>query len=138
LTGHVWALALSSDSSWLETDRVSIAERAMRPQPEDPQGPLTLAAAASLTGGGRLALTADSDLAANGFIGYAGNLSFLNNALFWLLGAEDDLARPARGSALLFDRAKARVMFWLPVVVWPGLLTGLWLLFFLGRRRRNR
>jgi hypothetical protein len=135
-SGHTWAVALSSPAAWLETDRLSLANRTHRYQPEiDPAGPLVLASATSLTQGGRLFLAADSDLAANGFVNYAGNLNFLNNSVFWLLGAESDLSLEPEEGGLDLTAGKVRILFWLPVVVWPILVVGIWLKFYLRRRR---
>jgi hypothetical protein len=133
LTGHTWAVAMSSDSSWLETDLESISGRNHRFQAgQDPIGPLVLATATTLTSSGRLTLTADADLAANGFLPYAGNLNFVNNMLFWLLGAEDDLALPSSGIWLDIDKTKARLLFWLPTVFWPIAVVVIW---YFGFRR---
>ncbi|MDR1486391.1 MAG: hypothetical protein LBT62_00125, partial [Deltaproteobacteria bacterium] len=133
LTGHTWAVAMSSESSWLETDLTSISKRNHRFQADqDANGPLVLATATSLTGGGRLGLTADADLVANGFLPYAGNLNFVNNMLFWLIGAEDDLAVPSSGAWLDITNAKAMLLFWLPTVLWPITVVAVW---YFGYRR---
>lgn len=134
---HTWAVALSSQASWLETDTASIARGGHRFQSgQDQAGPLVLATATTVAGGGRLALLADADLAANGFIAHGGNLAFLNNALHWLLGAEDDLGPAARGGmALDIDGRRARLLFWLPTVFWPLLALTAW--YALHRRRQR-
>ncbi|MDR0355584.1 MAG: GldG family protein [Deltaproteobacteria bacterium] len=136
---HTWAIALSSPASWLETDAESIARGDQSYQPgEDRSGPLVLASATTLQSGGRLALLADADLAANGFVTYAGNLDFLNRSLFWLLGAQDDLAPASSGGAVLdIDHRRARLLFWLPSVIWPLLAVAVWLAFYRRRRRRE-
>jgi hypothetical protein len=136
LSGHSWAVARTSDVAWLETDRSSIADNSFRYQKDqDILGPLTLASATSLTSGGRLIFTADADLAANGFIVFGGNLEFLNNSIFWLLEAQEDLATRSSGAWLDIDRFKARILFWVPTVFWPGLCLSLWLTFYYRRRR---
>ncbi|MDR2368818.1 MAG: GldG family protein [Deltaproteobacteria bacterium] len=134
---HTWAVALSSDASWLETDLGSIADGDHRYQPaEDASGPLVLSTATSVKGGGRLALVADADLAANGFINYGDNRAFLTNALFWLMGAEDDLPTTARrGIALTINHRRAQLLFWIPTVFWPLLALFVW---YLNYRRRRR
>jgi hypothetical protein len=134
---HTWATALSSPGSWLETDTDQIARGAHRYEAQsDYNGPLVLASATSVVGGGRLAVMADADLAANGFVLYGGNLSFLNNTLFWLLGAEEDLSAPApSGSVLNIDRGTARLLFWVPAVIWPLLVLSVWYAF---NRKRHK
>lgn len=133
----VYALAYSSASSWLESDAASFAERSVRYQPDrDTPGPLTLAVAAELAGGGRLLALADSDMAANGFRGFPGNRNFSSAAINWLADGESTpLVRPSPGQGLVLNRISARLAFWLPVVVWPLTALSVWL-FFYGRRRR--
>jgi hypothetical protein len=134
---HTWVLALTSDAAWLETDRASLAGRSHRYQAgADLPGPLALASATSIAGGGRLALAADADLAANAFIAYAGNLAFLDNMLYWLLGAQEELPAPPAIAWLDLTHAKARALFWIPVVLWPLAVVLAWGRCYLGRRRR--
>ncbi|MDR1050398.1 MAG: hypothetical protein LBP95_04825 [Deltaproteobacteria bacterium] len=134
---QTWAIALTSPGAWLETDAASLAADAHVYQAEsDFAGPLVLASATSFANGARLAVFADADLAANGFLAYAGNERFLNNTLFWLLGAEDDLAVPAAGGTILnIDRQSARLLFWLPAVIWPMLALAVWRVRHRRRRR---
>jgi hypothetical protein len=136
LAGPTWVVARSSPTSFLETDRAALARRQPRLDPGvDPEGPLTLATATSLQSGGRLALVADSDLAANAFIANPGNLALLEGLMSWLLGAEAELPAGPQGTFFNVTQSRARAMFWLPVVVWP-LLCGLaWLVYW--RRRRG-
>jgi hypothetical protein len=132
---HTWSLARSSSSSWLETDPASVADRSHRYQAKIAlPGPLPLASATTLEGGGRLVLAADADLAANGFIVYAGNKGFLDRALYWLLGAQEELGAPAEAVWLDLSEAKARALFWIPAVIWPAAVVVAWLLWLLRRR----
>ncbi|MDR1045549.1 MAG: GldG family protein [Candidatus Adiutrix sp.] len=133
-----YALATSSPASWLETDPASLARGDPRYQADsDRPGPLVLAVAVELEGGGRLLALADSDLAANGFWGQPGNREFCSAAVHWLLDGQA-LARPFRSpvQSLILSRISARLFFWLPAVFWPALVLGLWLIFY-GRRRRR-
>jgi hypothetical protein len=135
LAGSSWAVARSSPESYLETDRVALAERRPKLDPElDPAGPLILATASALASGGRLALLADSDLAANLFITNPGNLAFMDNLIYWLLGAEDGLPTAPQGTFFNVTQNRARAMFWLPVVVWPLFATLVWLIYYQRRR----
>ncbi|MDR1677432.1 MAG: hypothetical protein LBS44_03470 [Deltaproteobacteria bacterium] len=135
---QTWAVALSSEAAWLETDLDSISRGLHRYQAdEDRNGPLVLAAATSVNGRGRLAVTADADLAANAFINYGGNLDFLTNTLYWLMGAEDDLVPSGRrGLALDINHQKAQLLFWIPSVFWPLLALIAWYIYY--RRRRYK
>ena len=132
-----FALALSSGSSWLETDPGSYADGSYRYQADqDLPGPLTLAAAVELTGGGRLLALADSDLAANGFRGLAGNRHFTSAAVNWLLDGENAPSpQGPESQSLILNPVMARLIFWLPTLAWPLLVLGLWA-FFHWRRHR--
>lgn len=136
LRGHTWATSLTSEAAFLETDRASVGRREPHFDREsDPLGPLVLASATTLAGGGRLVLAADSDFMSNSYIGFAGNLAFATGLVSWLVGSEDDLAEPRRGSVLLVTDGLARLFFWGPVVFWPLLVLTAWGTFFLRRRR---
>jgi hypothetical protein len=135
---RTWSVALSSEAAWLETDGASLAERSHRYQPGlDLLGPTTLASATSVTGGGRLVLAADADLIANAFIDHAGNKAFADNALYWLLGAQEELASPVGAVWLDLTHAKARALFWIPTVIWPVVAVLIWYLHHLRRRRES-
>ncbi|MDR0548380.1 MAG: GldG family protein [Deltaproteobacteria bacterium] len=136
LAATVSALALSSPESFLETDLLAIAKR--RPTQDDEadlKGPLALAAGADLKSGGRLVLLADSDLATNVFYPHQGNQEFLDGVINWLI--DENLAPDSLPKAILFNvtQSRARLFFWLPVVVWPGLMVLIWGLW---RWRRGR
>ncbi|UQZ90111.1 hypothetical protein C4J81_13225 [Deltaproteobacteria bacterium Smac51] len=133
---ETYALAMSSFASWLETDPGSLSDGSLRYQPDaDKAGPLVLAAASALNNGGRLLALADSDLAVNNFRGFTGNRNFTSAAVHWLLDGE--AAPPVsrdQTRELIFTHISARLVFWLPVVVWPLGILGVWALFI--RRKR--
>ncbi len=133
----VYALANSSASSWLETEAASFAEQRVRYQAgRDLPGPLALAVAAELENGGRLLALADSDMAANGFRGFEGNRNFSSAAVNWLVDGESvPLTRHRQSQGLALSPISARLVFWLPVVVWPLAVLSLWLVFYRRRRR---
>jgi hypothetical protein len=134
--GPAAALVESSSSAWLETDTADLARGDYRYQAgADIPGPLALAAAVQFPeGGGRVVALADSDMAANGFWGFPGNRAFLGAAVNWLLdGPEVDWETPGPGAGLVLSGVSARLAFWLPVVVWPALVLGVW--FFFHHRR---
>jgi hypothetical protein len=134
--GHTWAVALTSEMAFLETDRASIGRRDARfSRDSDVSGPLALASATTLANGGRLVLAADSDFPSNAYIGFAGNMDFATGLLSWLVGAEDDLKGPRRGTVLTVTDSLARLFFWGPVVFWPLMALSVWGWFFFRRRR---
>ncbi|MDR2405086.1 MAG: hypothetical protein LBE27_01800 [Deltaproteobacteria bacterium] len=134
--GHTWALAQSGKESFLETDLTSIRDKNFKMDQDDPLGPLSIACATSLEGGGKMVLVADSDLASNAYISYAGNAELLSNMLFWLEGAEDELGAPTQGFVLTVDSFLARVFFFIPVIIWPLAVLGLWGIFYIKRQKR--
>ncbi len=140
LPATIFAVALSSPSAWLETDPASFNTQTIRYQPDqDIPGPLTLGVAAELDNGGRLVALADSDLAANGFRGFPGNRQLTAASVHWLLDGES-AAPPGPGAqppSLILNRISGRLVFWLPAVVWPALVLGVWLAFYLRRHRRR-
>jgi|GEM_PF-2065442 len=140
IKGTIFAIAQSSPSSWLETDRASIAAGNPRYQAgQDKPGPLALAVAAELYEGGRLVALADSELAANGFRGFPGNRNFTSATIHWLLDGESmPMSMTDKTRSLALSRVSARLVFWLPTVVWPALVLGLWLYFRLRRLRGGR
>jgi hypothetical protein len=136
LKGRTNAVALTSSSAWLETDKKSIAAKSIRFQKDsDPPGPLVLASATTLVGGGKLVLLADSDLASNAYINFAGNMELLNQAMYFLLDSDANLASPRKGVTLEVTESVAREFFWIPVVLWPLLVLLIWTLFYFHRRR---
>jgi hypothetical protein len=138
ILGHTWAVAITSPAAFLETDRASVGRGEPRfDRGSDPHGPLVLASATSVVGGGRLVLAADSDFASNAYIGFAGNLDFATGLLSWLVGDEDDLAAPRRGTTLAVSDSVARALFWGPTVFWPLLILSVWGAYFLRRRRSS-
>jgi hypothetical protein len=143
-TELIYAAAVSSSSSWLETDAASFAAGEARYRKDiDRPGPLVLAVAGEMAAAagddgrrGRLLALADSDLAANAFHGFNGNREFCLAALTWLLDgrAAPPLTRD-EGQSFLLGRAGGRLVFWLPVFVWPLLALSAW--FFICRRPRG-
>lgn len=133
-----YSIAQSSSSAWLESDPVSLADGSYRYEKQhDAAGPLALATATALDGGGRLVTLADSDVAANNFSGFSGNRAFVSAAANWLLDGDAALPpSPERAQELILTRISAPLFFWLPVVAWPLFILALWAL--ISRRKRGR
>ncbi|MDL2227140.1 GldG family protein [Deltaproteobacteria bacterium OttesenSCG-928-M10] len=136
LPATAYAVAMTSASAWLETNPASLRDGSLRYQPDqDIPGPLALAVAVEIEGGGRLLALADSDLAANSFQGFPGNRNLTGASLHWLLdGQSATLTVRDSSQSLAFGRTSARLVFWLPAVVWPALVVSLWFIYY--RRRR--
>lgn len=142
------ALALTSQDSWGETQIVD--GKARFEQGRDTQGPLDLAAAVaskapSTTGEGgvappswRAVVVGNARFATNGFLNMLGNGDLLTSAINWLAEDEDLIAiRPkeASSSPLLLTAGQQRMVFWMPVVLVPGLITVFGLTVWRRRRR---
>jgi ABC-type uncharacterized transport system involved in gliding motility auxiliary subunit len=144
------ALALSSAESWGETQIVG--GKARFDAGQDAQGPLDLAAAvapkpAEPTGADegaakpaswRAVVAGNARFATNGFINLSGNGDLLTSSINWLAEDEDLIAiRPKEASSgpLILTAGQQRVVFWMPVVLVPGVIAaygiGMW------RRRRR-
>lgn len=129
------ALARTSAESWGETDRAALEKGEARRDPQDPGGPLAVAAVATIEAaappGGkkevkaRMVVVGTSSLAANQFVNAAGNRDFFLNTVSWLAEEEDLIAirpRDIRQAPVILTAPEGQVVFWLPVVVLPGIV----------------
>lgn len=116
-------LARTSPQSWGETNRADLDRGVAKPDPGDPQGPLTVAAVATKDKA-RLVVYGTSNLASNQFLNLQGNRDFFLNTVSWLAEEEDQVSiRPkdARQTPVFMSATQAQAVFLLPVVVLPGL-----------------
>lgn len=144
------ALALSSPESWGETKIVG--GKARFDQGEDAQGPLDLAAAIvpktldapseseppAKPPAWRVVVAGNARFATNGFLNLSGNGDLLTSSINWLAEDEDLIAiRPkeASSSPLLLTAVQQRVVFWMPVVLVPGVIAAFGLTVWRRRRR---
>jgi ABC-type uncharacterized transport system involved in gliding motility auxiliary subunit len=119
----VQPLAKTTADSWGETDRAALERGQAKPDPQDPKGPLTLAAVATKDKA-RLVLYGTANLAANQFLNVQGNRDFFLNTVSWLAEQEDQISiRPkdTKSTPVFLTSQQAQAAFWLPVVVLPGL-----------------
>jgi ABC-type uncharacterized transport system involved in gliding motility auxiliary subunit len=117
-------LARTSAQSWGETNREALQRGEAKPDPEDPKGPLIVAAVATKDKA-RLVVYGTSNLASNQFLNLQGNRDFFLNTVSWLAEEEDQVSlRPkdARQTPVFLNSNQAQVVFLLPVVVLPGLV----------------
>ena len=120
----VQPLARTSPDSWGETDRASLQAGQVKPDPQDPKGPLGVAAVATKDKA-RLVVLGTSNLAANQFINLQGNRDFFLNTVSWLAEQEDQISiRPkdARQTPVFLTSQQAQAAFLVPVILVPGLL----------------
>jgi ABC-type uncharacterized transport system involved in gliding motility auxiliary subunit len=120
---NVQPLAKTSSDSWGETDRQSIEAGQVKPDPQDPKGPLPIAAVATKDKT-RLVVYGTSNEATNQFLNVQGNRDFFLNTVSWLAEEEDQISvRPkdTKQTPVFLSSQQAQAVFWLPVVILPGL-----------------
>jgi len=148
-------LAFTSQESWAETDREALNQGKARLDPEDRQGPISLAVVVELdpkeakgeeskeedkiTGEGKLVVFGDADFASNKFVSLAGNSELLANTINYLAGRKDLITIPEKQRPtdhLMLTRNQGLLLFWIPVVAIPLLVLLLGVVAW--RRRRSR
>jgi ABC-type uncharacterized transport system involved in gliding motility auxiliary subunit len=148
-------LALTSQESWAETDREALNQGKARLDPDDRQGPISLAVIVELnpkeakgeeskeedkiTGEGKLVVFGDADFASNKFVSLAGNSELLTNTINYLAGRKDLITIPEKERPtdhLMLTRNQGLLLFWIPVVVIPLLVLVLGVVAW--RQRRSR
>jgi ABC-type uncharacterized transport system involved in gliding motility auxiliary subunit len=115
-------LARTTADSWGETDRASLEQGQVKPDPQDPKGPLTLAAVATKDKA-RLVVYGTANLAINEFLNVQNNRDFFLNTISWLAEQEDQISiRPkeTKSTPVFLTSQQAQAAFWLPVVILPG------------------
>jgi len=120
----VQPLARTSPQSWGETDRDALQRGEANPDPQDPRGPLPVAAVATKDKA-RIVAYGTSSLASNQFLNLQGNRDFFLNTVSWLAEEEDQISiRPkdARQAPVFLSAQQGQAVFLLPVVVLPALV----------------
>jgi ABC-type uncharacterized transport system involved in gliding motility auxiliary subunit len=121
---NVQPLAKTSAQSWGETDRASLQQGQVKPDTQDPKGPLTVAVVATKDKA-RIVVYGTSSLAANQFLNLQGNRDFFLNTVSWLAEEEDLISirpKPARQTPMFLSSQQAQLAFLIPVVILPGLV----------------
>ncbi len=118
------SLAKTSAQSWGETNRSELERGVAKPDPEDPKGPLTVAAVATKDKA-RLVVYGTATLASNQGLNLQGNRDLFLNTVSWLAEEEDQISiRPKEGrqTPVFLTANQDNAVFLLPVVVLPGLV----------------
>lgn len=120
---NVQPLAKTSPDSWGENSRQEIESGQVKPDADEAKGPLPIAAVATKDKT-RLVVYGTSNVATNQFLNLQGNRDFFLNAVSWLAEEEDQISiRPkdTKQTPVFLSSQQAQAVFWLPVVLLPGL-----------------
>ena len=121
---NVQPLAKTSPESWGETDRQALEQGTAKPDPQDPKGPLPVAAVVTKDKA-RLVVYGTSNLATNQFLNLQGNRDFFLNTVSWLAEEEDQITvRPKemRQSPILLSGRQGNVIQLVVLAVMPGIV----------------
>jgi len=132
----VQPLARTSVDSWGETDRAELAQGQAKVDPQDLRGPRTVAEVATKDKA-RIVVYGTSNVATNQFLNLQGNRDFFLNTVSWLAEEESQIAvRPkdTRQTPVFLSAQQAQAVFWLPVVVLPGIVLAGGVAAFVRRR----
>lgn len=134
----VETLAWTGKSSWAERDlnalkhgKVGFDEKIDKP------GPIPVAVV-SAKGDSRLVVFGDSDFISNSYLDLSGNKDLFLNVINWLTEEKDLVAIPPKeikNTPLILTRNQAKMVFWIPVVITPGLILILGIAAYIRRRR---
>jgi len=116
-------LAKTTPDSWGETDRAALEQGQAKPDPQDPKGPLTLAAVATKDKS-RIVLYGTANLATNQFLNVQGNRDFFLNTVSWLAEEEDQISiRPKdpRQTPVFLTSQQEQAVKWLSLGILPGI-----------------
>lgn len=121
-------LVMTTDQSWAEIDLAVLQPRGGQQtvrldEGVDRRGPISLAAAVEVAGGGRLVVFGDSDVAANRYFDLQGNGDLVLNALSWLAEDESLISiRPRRAgfNPIALTERQADWIFWITMVLYPA------------------
>ena len=136
---NVQSLARTSADSWGETNRADLQRGVAQPDPQDPKGPLTVAAVATIDKA-RMVVYGTSNIAANQFLNIQGNRDFFLNTVSWLAEEEDQISvRPkdVKQTPVFMSSNQAQAVFLLPVVILPALVLAGGIVAVIRRRAAN-
>jgi ABC-type uncharacterized transport system involved in gliding motility auxiliary subunit len=119
----VQALAKTTADSWGETNFAALAQRQVRPDPEDPKGPLAVAAVATKDKT-RIVLFGTAHLATNQYLNVQGNPDLFLNTISWLAEQEDQISirpRDVKQTPVFLTSQQEQGVKWLSLGVLPGI-----------------
>ena len=126
---NVQALARTSAESWGETNRADLQRGVAQPDPQDPKGPLTVAAVATIDKA-RMVVYGTSNIAANQSLNIQGNRDSFLNTVSWL-------AKVVKQTPVFMSSNQAQAVFLLPVIVLPALVLAGGIVAVVRRRAAN-
>jgi ABC-type uncharacterized transport system involved in gliding motility auxiliary subunit len=133
-------LAWTSENSWAEKDLEELNAGKTSYDPNDMEGPVPVASASwsEEEGGFKLVVVGDADFINNTYLNLSGNKDLVLNMINWLTEERDLMAIPPKKIEkipFILSRTKAKVIFWVPMIVLPllPLLGGV--ICFLIRRK---
>ena len=136
---NVQPLAKTSPESWGETDRQALEQGTAKPDPQDPKGPLPVAAVVTKDKA-RVVVYGTSNLATNQFLNLQGNRDFFLNTVSWLAEQEDQITlRPkeSRSNPVFLSSRQEQVVRWVPPVLLPALVLIIGITTLVRRRASN-
>jgi ABC-type uncharacterized transport system involved in gliding motility auxiliary subunit len=136
---NVQPLARTSPESWGETDRQALEQGTAKPDPQDPKGPLSVAAVVTKDKA-RVVVYGTSNFATNQFLNVQGNRDFFLNTVSWLAEEEDQITvRPkdTKQTPIFLSAQQGRFVALLPLVVLPGLVLAGGIVALVRRRSAN-
>ncbi|HET7341533.1 MAG TPA: GldG family protein [Methylomirabilota bacterium] len=119
----VQPLARTTPDSWGETDRAALEQGQAKPDPQDPKGPLTLAAVVTKDKT-RIVVYGTANEATNQFLNVQGNRDFFLNSVSWLAEEEDQIAiRPkdTKQTPVFLTSQQEQAVTWLSLGILPGI-----------------
>jgi ABC-type uncharacterized transport system involved in gliding motility auxiliary subunit len=120
----VQPLVKTSAQSWGETSAAEIRQGQVNPGPQDPKGPLPVAAVATKDQT-RVVVYGTANIASNQFLNFQGNRDLFLNTVSWLAEEEGQISiRPkeTKQTPVFLTAQQAQFVFLLPVVLLPGLV----------------
>jgi len=134
--------------SWAETDRARLDRgEATFDEGKDRKGPVPVGVVATVESKGekeakgkkaRIVVYGNSAFAANGNLHFSGNRDLFLNSMSWLAEEEDLIAiRPKEitSTPLILTASQGKLIFWLPVVVFPASILTVGAVVLIRRRR---
>ncbi|MDL1956743.1 MAG: GldG family protein [Candidatus Desulfofervidus auxilii] len=133
-------LAWTSENAWGETDLKALKAGKALFDRKDIKGPVPVAVASWKEGenGFRIAVIGDADFLSNSYFQASGNGDFGLNLISWLTEEENLIAIPPKeikSTPLVLSHSQGKVIFYLPVVVWPLLMLIVGIVVYFRRRK---